>query len=159
MKLVALFILALSWGSLSFAALPEGVSPAQWEALLARISAEGTRMDTDYGTYLTLTRREPDDKSVTHTAAYISEVGAFSDEGVFHASHVESVYESWEKLANGNWAIDQWVFPVSADGDLRRCFHAKILETSDGSVLDHQLHNLSDEAAMEAWSPRLLSWF
>jgi hypothetical protein len=158
MKISAIFILALCWSVISVAALPEGVEPAQWEALIQRIVAEGKASDTGAGTYLSLERIVPADKSVSHQADYISAVGAFTADGRFSASHLESVYETWTKLEDGNWAIDQWLFPVSLLGNLKRCHHVRILETPDGSVLEHTLTPLTEEEAEREWAPRLRSW-
>ena len=155
----ALFLaLVMGWSVVAAAALPEGVEPAQWEGLIQKIVAEGKASDMGVATYLSLERLEPNDKAVTHQADYISAVGGYAPDGRFNATHLESVFETWTKLEDGNWAIDQWLFPVSLMGNLKRSYHVQILESPDGTILEHNLTGLSEEEAEREWAPRLKSW-
>lgn len=154
----AIFIFALFCCNLAAAALPEGVSAGEWDALLTKTRSEGEASDTGGGTYLTLRRIEPADKSVSHRAEYFSLLGAATYDGGFAPWRVESVFENWEKEANGHWRIDQWIFTVSLSGNLGRSYHGLIVEDADGSVLEHDLRPLSEEDAEAAWAPRLRSW-
>ncbi|RZA07022.1 MAG: hypothetical protein EOP11_08825 [Proteobacteria bacterium] len=152
-------ILFLAFGAARpAAALPEGVSPAEWDNLTKKIIAEGTASESLAGTYLTLKRIVPEDKTITHQADYLSVVGSYGEGGEFHAGQVEAVFEGWERLPNGNWAIDQWLFPASIGGNLRRCYHVRIVEDNQGSVIEHELKALTEEEASEAWAPRLRAW-
>ncbi|RZA04259.1 MAG: hypothetical protein EOP11_15505 [Proteobacteria bacterium] len=154
---IPILILALSFARPA-AALPDGVSLGDWNGLVKKIIAEGTASESFAGTYLTLKRIEPADLSVTHRADYLSVVGSYGEGGEFHAGQVEAVFEGWTKLSNGNWTIDQWLFPATIEGDLKRCYHVQIVEDNQGSVIEHELKALTEEEASEAWAPRLRAW-
>lgn len=156
----ALFcLLALSFGVPAFAA-PE-FNPAEWDRLVAQASASENRLPFDESELRYLEFLEPADKSAPHLAEYFSVVGVNGPDGFF-AYKVSLVIEDWQKTADGNWAIDQWIYEAGMSGDIYRLMHIEMTQAPGGRVLDYKhlpvgAPNSPEE--QERWQGFLSRWY
>lgn len=129
-----------------------------WPKLIQKAIAEGTSMDTDWGTFRTLSKITPDDETVTHVAEYFSPVGIYDGvEGP--TSQIEAVSENWVDRGDGTWTVDQWLFSAfPEDGTLFRSAHVFMVRTDDGSILQYDSVPTTDEEIEAQWQRRVDMW-
>lgn len=113
---------------------PPGFDSVKWQQLIARAIEKGNRMELPDGIYSSLGQTVPSDPEQDHHSEYFSTVGELSQNHYFPL-WVETVSEDWERNAKGNWAIDQWQYRVSVQGEVDRVVHLHIVEEKDGNVL------------------------
>lgn len=134
-----------------------GIDEARWPRLIDKAITEGTSMDTDWGTFRTLTKMSAD-PSATHIADYFSAVGVYGDDGRY-TSQVEVVSENWVHREDGTVTVDQWLFSaLPEDGRLFRSAHIFMVRTADDSILQYDSVPATDEEIEAEWQKRIDLW-
>ena len=133
-------------------------APMSWSELVQHAAITGAAMDTQFGTYHTLTRLEPNDAAVAHTADYFSTVGWTNSNGEYSPARVEIVSENWRIDAAGNWDIDQWGFVIALDGTVQRVMHNRLVEDRFGSVLSYDAVATTADEFSAKWASLGESW-
>lgn len=156
-------ILILSLSNLALAAnTPPSFDSAKWQALISEVVAKGTAMETEDGSWRTLTRIIPADTTKSHEADYLSTVGGVDSNQKYFPSIVYDSYEDWQLDQSGNWNIEQWEFTISVDGELLAIAHNKLRETKDGEVLGSDelpTAGPSDAGDLKFWGQKLSEWY
>lgn len=144
--------------AVSLSASADGDSQ-KWEKLLGHIVQDGQTTETPQGVFRTLQRIEPQDPTRPRRADFIRTVGGFDGNGVYRIRRIESVSENWRIDPKSNWDIDQWLFKVSAAGDLQSASHVHLVKTPSGSVLVYD--SLKEDASEldRQWKNRLEAWY
>lgn len=142
--------------------LPPGFDESRFLNLLHFAAEKGKPMKVDAYEYRVLSNISEPDPSKTHYSDYFSLVGGTDSAGNFGVLEISAVSEFWERQANGNWIIDQWIWEVAPNGELIRNLHYIIVETFDGSVLELKyLPNDGPQAPEELarWGAKLDQWY
>ncbi len=153
----------LSTGPASAANTPPGFEAARWEKLWKLVAFIGEKMDFGDNQQLRHFKNiVPENKQAPHKADYFSAIGQLDEFGKFHAREISVVSEDWRKQENGNWEIEQWIFQVRLNGELRSVRHALIIETPEGSVLDVQelpSGAVDSPEELARWGAKLNEWY
>ena len=132
------------------------------DVVVSKIVTSGTAMPVGNGDeLLTLTFRDPADPALAHRAEYVSTVGVRDAAGKYYPQSLTAVSENWQKSADGNWRIEQWIFNATLSGELTSIDHAAVLETQDGRYLGSDnlpVGKPSDPAERNRWALKLDEW-
>lgn len=136
----------------------QAVTDSKWNALVQHIANNGKLVTIDILNYLYLENTVYGANGKDHTSDYISLVGYVTD-GVYTATHLEVVSEKWIIGTDGNWHIDQWLYKVSGEAELKWAGHIDMIQTQDRQVLKHEYVPETDESFNSAWNVNLNSWY
>lgn len=142
---------------------PPGFETARWEKLWKLAAFIGEKMNFGENQQLRHFKNiVPENQALPHKADYFSTIGVLDQFGKYHAQEISVVSEDWRRQGNGNWEIEQWIFQVRLNGDLKSVRHALVIKTPDGLVLDIQ--ELPSGAAdspeeLARWGTKLHEWY
>jgi hypothetical protein len=157
MKIFALFLFALT----GHAGTPPAFDAAKWNALVNRVEQTGKISEGTDEEYRTLENVVPKDPTRARQVDYFSAVGVSNAAGHFTAYHISAVSETWTLSTAGNWSVDQWIWDLALDGNLRGLSHSVITESSAGKILGVQpasTNGPDDPAELSRWGAKLASW-
>jgi len=153
-------VLALSLFSVfASAALPVDFNEQKWNELVEQVQLNGRSSAYPNGVYLSVGHVSPSDETQDHQADYLSTVGFFDDQSNYHVDHLEAVSETWTLDAEKNWHIDQWIFVLSASGDITKTMRREIVRTQTGIVLKLDSLPATAEESAAHWGKLLQEWF
>ena len=159
-----ILIVSLLFG-LSLRAQTQPAEPVQsvemrnWNKMLDIVQKTGKLLESPYGDYLFVEHIEPADTAKPHVANYFSLVGGYDVNGVFQYTHIEVVSENWQINADGNWHIDQYLYRISTDGQIKTSSHVDMIQTKDRVVLKHESLDYDETAAKSNWQRILNNWY
>lgn len=132
----------------------------KWEALGRKAGELGVDQDTPFGVFRSLTRRSPNDLTKSHLAEHFSAVGGVSLDGTFGAGRYELVWENWTRKEDGNWFLDQWLFLLSPEGEIRMGLHNNFEKREADGIITNYYRFPSDPTAEKAKFLELIQkWF
>lgn len=163
MKLTAISLLFTTLLAGSFAQADAPVfDKAKWDRLVANAATHGEEMIVDRGVeYRSLSKIVPADLENTHSANYFSTVGYTNEKNEYVPGYVSVVSENWVLNAQNNWEIDQWLYLISLDGNLRGIWHNFLIETKVGSVLEYKslpVEGIDQPSSLDNWSKKMGEW-
>jgi hypothetical protein len=131
-----------------------------WQKLIQHIAKHGKIMDADIYSYLYIENTKLGENGKDRHSEYLSLVGVVDSDGVFNASHLEGVSETWtNNIQNNNWNIDQWLFKVDGNSNLKWAAHIDMIQTVDHQVLKHDYVQESQSSLNTQWQSKLKSWY
>lgn len=131
-----------------------------WKKLIQHIAKHGKVMEADMYSYLYIENTQIAANGKDRHSEYLSLVGVVDSDGVFNASHLEGVSETWAtNMQNGNWNIDQWLFKVDGYSNLKWAAHMDMIQTVDHQVLKHDYVQESQNSLNTQWQEKLKSWY
>ena len=139
---------------------PPGFNKAAWDALVSKISAEGTVQNIEAGELHYLSVINPSDTSLSHHASYISTLVNYDSANKPIITDVSAVDEDWQTDGQGNWTINQWTYHTTVAGDLLSIDHT-ILKEHEGQVLaDDEVDtgDITSDENMGRWGQLLGAW-
>lgn len=135
---------------LAFSHLAHANTP--WEALVQKTLQEGQIVESPFGMFQNLERRDGKD------VAYISlEI----DPDTRAAKRYTAVLEQWASLADGKSMVDQYLYWFTPAGELTVAAHYQILFRADRSLESRKELAYGVEPTAEdldRWSQTLASW-
>ncbi|GEM_PF-3082549 len=153
--LVFFFLFGLS----GYAQPEQSVSSINWSKMLDIVQKTGKLLESPYGDYLYVEHVEPADAKMPHVANYFSLVGGYDVNGVFQYTHIETVSENWQIDADGNWKIDQYLYRIATDGQIKTSSRVEMIQTKDRVVLKHQIMDFDETNAKSNWQRILNNWY
>lgn len=159
----ALFVLSHTTAqAFEIQGLPPQFDAQKWQALVDQAAKSPDVMDSQMGQFRILTRMTPNDPTQVHQADYFSVIGYPTTDGSsFSVMSVSAVSETWDIDADGNWDVDQWIYRLSAEGELTGISHNRLVETQDGYVLRYDsfpTKGPEDAGELAHWGLKLEEW-
>ncbi len=142
-------------------AWPAALPATPWQKLGQRLVQPQNFSKID-GLYI-LTSSDPADQARTHQASYLEtdKVHANPD-GTFQPAVVISIEETWTRLADGDWDIDQWVRTADANGVLVDLTRKHMVETDYSAMKEEEIvktGKATDAGEIARWNAVLERWY
>lgn len=159
------FLVALAASLISFSSMADGNFPpsfdsAAWSTLMGKVVETGSKMQTDDGWILYLSRVIPNDPTVPRKADYLTARGVYVNNR-FVTFSVNTVTEIWTIDADNNWNIDQIIRRISPEGALQSVYHSVLVEDQRGFIISSKVIPSgapSSPEELQAWGEKLKDW-
>lgn len=134
-------------------------NPNAWETLLQEVVTQGTETSTWAGIFKTLTHQESLDRAGSYHVDHLSAIGGYDSENVFRPGRIEGVSETWTRLPDGNWHVDQWLFRANLQGQPVWSAHNQMIQEPGGIVVEYNTLPTDEVATASAWAEYLAQWY
>ena len=137
---------------------------ASWQKLFDLALHSKDEMQVNDGSfYNTLTlvngQEGPIDTSRGRKVEYFSTVSFLDSFGAKRPVYVDVVSEEWTERSADVFAVDQWLYRISLDGEsIRFGHHTYLVEKKDGLVLDSGFHKETDATINAKWLSLKKMW-
>ncbi len=142
---------------------PPEFDAARWQKLWQLTAFIGEKMEVGDGRELRFFKNiVPENKQEPHRADYLSVIGLIDSFGQFQPMEVSVVSEDWRKRPNNDWEIEQWIFQLRMNGELKWLSHSLLIEDPNGHVLDIQTLPSGEPDSpemLERWGAKLQEWY
>jgi hypothetical protein len=149
MKLIFSIIITLVLSNSVFA------QNIEWSQFDHAFSTKAEYQETSFGFFATLQKIESSGQM--EQREYFSSVGGFNEKNEFIASRYEIASEKWELIGDKLY-IDQWLFVLNTNHQLRFKLHRTMIQRLDGVLLNLENIPESDEVYSQKTNDILEGW-
>lgn len=147
--------LTSSFTSFAKATLPQ----LQFQELTKKVVETGKSSEGYAGVYLTVTDIVSNPTTNSHQADYISTIGGYDSASNYHFARVELVSETWTRIEEGRWDINQWLFAANVKGEFSLARHVHMVQTANGTVLIHETVPSTPTEDELQWDLQVNKWY